>query len=388
MTAPLPENEDQRLAALLSYEILDTGAEPAFDDITKIIAHICDVPVAMVSLLDDKRQWFKAKVGVDLAETPRELAFCGHAILHDGVMEVPDAAQDPRFANNPLVTGEHGVRFYAGAPLHNGDGLKIGTLCVLDNKPRILTEQQKEHLQALARQVMAQLELRRALRDKNRILKQKDMLLKEVNHRVKNGLQMIGSLMQLQKRKITDPIAQQQISDMGMRIQTLATVHRHLYRQDDLAKAELVSYLREVAKPLANAADVAIEIEAPKVLLPVDALVPLAMIVSELVSNASKYARPPATEGHKRPTVRIVGELKPAQNEEETAEGVQHLHLTVGDDGPGLPDGFDIEHSDGLGMRVVTSLVQQLDGTIWAHNGSGARFEIDVKMKMAARSEG
>ncbi len=388
MTAPLPDNEEQRLAALHSYDILDTGSDPAFDDLTKMIAHICDVPVALVSLLDDKRQWFKSKLGVDLQETPREHAFCGHTILQDGVMEVPDATLDARFSTNPLVTDDPNVRFYAGAPLTNAEGHKIGTLCVLDHKPRKLTEPQNHCLQALAKQVMAQLELRRALAEKDRALKQKDMLLKEVNHRVKNGLQMIGSLMQLQKRKITDPTAQQQIADMGMRIQTLATVHRHLYRQDDLAKAELVSYLREVAKPLANSADVTIEVDAPHVLLPVDALVPLAMIVSELVANASKYARTAKDGSVKRPTVTIVGELKPAQNEEEIADGVQHLHLTVGDDGPGLPDGFDIEHSQGLGMRVVTSLVQQLDGTVNAHNGSGARFEIDVKMKMAERTEG
>ncbi len=384
MAAPLPPDEEQRLAALRSYDVLDTESEPAFDDLTKIVARICGVPMATVSLIDKDRQWFKSKLGLALQETPRDQAFCGHCILQDGVMEVPDALADPRFAANPLVTGDAKVRYYAGAPLFDRDGHRIGALAVLHHQPHKLDAPQSECLQALAKQVMAQLELRRALKEKDRALAQKDLLLKEVNHRVKNGLQMIGSLVQLQKRKIVDPTAQQQISDMGMRIQTLATVHRHLYRQDDLAKAELESYLREVCKPLANSADVTIEVEAPAVSLPVDALVPLAMIVSELVTNASKYAR---TE-NKRPTVKIVGELRPAQTPEETADGTQRLHLTVGDDGPGLPEGFDIEHSSGLGMRVITSLVQQLDGTINAHNGSGARFEIDVKMKDMARSEG
>jgi two-component sensor histidine kinase len=389
MTA-IPENEEQRLAALRRYDILDTEPEPAFDDLTRIVAQFCGVPMATVSLIDHDRQWFKARLGLDLPGTPRDQAFCGHCILQDGVMEVPDALADPRFAANPLVTGDPRIRFYAGAPLVTSDGHHIGALAVLHHQPHKLDEPQSQCLQALAKQVMAQLELRRALKDKDRALAAKDLLLKEVNHRVKNGLQMIGSLMQMQKRKIADPTAQQQIADMGMRIQTLATVHRHLYRTDDLARSELGAYLREVCKPLAQSADVTIEVEAPAVMLPVDSLVPLAMIISELVTNAAKYARKPGS--NQRPCVRIVGTLPRQEGDTSPtstgldAEGDQHLHLSLHDDGPGLPSGFDIEQSAGLGMKVVTSLVQQLDGTIAAHNGSGACFEIDVKMKMGERS--
>jgi two-component sensor histidine kinase len=388
MAAPLPENEEQRLAALRGYEILDTGAETGFDEITRTIAEICDTPVALVSLLDEHRQWFKARHGIDVAETAREHAFCGHAVLNPGeLLEVPDASADERFAANPLVTGDPRIRFYAGAPLTTAEGHALGTLCVIDLKPRQLTASQRTCLKALSKQVMAQLELRRALREKERALKQKDMLLKEVNHRVKNGLQMIGSLMQLQKRKILDPVAQQQIADMGTRIQTLATVHRHLYRHDDLAKAELGSYLREVCKPLANSADVDIAVDAPTVLLPVDALVPLAMIISELVTNAAKYARVagPAGAGARRPHIWIEGALLPALPNTVDATDSQHLHLSVRDDGPGLPLGFDLEQTTGLGMRVITSLVQQLDGTIAVGPGPGAQFEIDVKMKAVER---
>lgn len=383
MTPPLPENEEQRLAALRAYDILDTEAEAGFDEITRTIAEICDTPVALVSLLDERRQWFKSRYGVDVAETPREHAFCGHAILRPGeLLEVADATADPRFADNPLVTGDPNIRFYAGAPLMSTDGQALGTLCVIDRKPRQLNDAQRSCLKALSKQVMAQLELRRALAEKERALKQKDMLLKEVNHRVKNGLQMIGSLMQLQKRKILDPVAQQQIADMGTRIQTLATVHRHLYRHDDLAKAELGAYLREVCKPLANSADVAIEVSAPSVLLPVDALVPLAMMISELVTNAAKYAR----AGAHRPHIWIEGSLLPALPNDIEAADSQRLHLVVRDDGPGLPPGFDLEQTTGLGMRVITSLVQQLDGSIAVGPGPGAVFEIDVKMKAVARS--
>jgi len=382
MAAPLPPDEEQRLAALRSYDILDTAPEPAFDDLTKIVARICGVPMATVSLIDKDRQWFKSRIGTELTETPRDQAFCGHCILQDGILEVPDALADPRFATNPLVTGEPKLRYYAGAPLLDRDGHRIGALAIHHHQPHKLDQPQSECLQALAKQVMAQLELRRVLKEKDRALKQKDLLLKEVNHRVKNGLQMIGSLMQMQKRKISDPIAQQQISDMGMRIQTLATVHRHLYRTDDLASAELDSYLREVCKPLAQSADVTIEVEAPSVMLPVDSLVPLAMIISELVTNAAKYGHKPG----KRPIVKVTGSLlESPPDSTDAADHVQRLRLTVQDDGPGLPPGFDPDHSSGLGMRVVTSLVQQLDGTLHAHNGSGAHFDIDVKIKMAER---
>ena len=156
-------NEAQRLAALKAYRILDTAPEADFDDIVKIAAQICDVPMALISLVDDRRQWFKAAIGLAAAETPREIAFCAHAIEQDHVFLVEDATKDPRFAENPLVTDDPNLRFYAGTPLATTDGHNIGTLCVLDSKPRELDDRQIAALEALGRQVMAQLELRRAL---------------------------------------------------------------------------------------------------------------------------------------------------------------------------------------------------------------------------------
>ena len=163
-TAPAAtEREAARLAALGRYHVLDTEAEPPFDDIVKIAAQICGVPMALISLVDERRQWFKAAFGLGVSETPREIAFCAHAIQQQDVMWVEDATRDPRFADNPLVTGDPNLRFYAGAPLYTPDGYAIGTLCVLDSAPRVLSENQREALQALGRQVMSQLELRQAL---------------------------------------------------------------------------------------------------------------------------------------------------------------------------------------------------------------------------------
>jgi diguanylate cyclase (GGDEF)-like protein len=166
ITAPTPPDERTRLEALEAYEILDTLPEQVFDDLTFLAATICDTPIALISLVDRDRQWFKSRLGLDITETPRDVAFCAHAILSpDRLLVVPDAESDVRFAGNPLVA-DHKVRFYAGAPLRaTADGTAIGTLCVIDHQPRHLEDRQEKALDALSRQVIGQLELRKALGD-------------------------------------------------------------------------------------------------------------------------------------------------------------------------------------------------------------------------------
>lgn len=164
MKAPLPENEEARLAALRDYRILDTPAEQEYDDITFLAAQLCGTPMASIALIDEDRSWSKSRIGIDIPNAPREYAFCAHTILNSSPepLVVPDARLDERFSDNPYVTAEPFIRFYAGAPLFTRENLALGTLCVIDREPRELSAQQLNGLQALARQVSLKLELRHA----------------------------------------------------------------------------------------------------------------------------------------------------------------------------------------------------------------------------------
>ncbi len=167
--APRPVDEEARLQALRMYEVLDTAADDDIDDLTLLAAHLCQVPIALVSLVDVSRQWFKAKIGIEATETSRTVSFCAHAILQNDVFVVPDAQADRRFADNPLVTGEPGIRFYAGAPLITPDGYHLGTLCVIDRQARSIDSEKKVALQALSRQIVRRLESRRHLKELHRM---------------------------------------------------------------------------------------------------------------------------------------------------------------------------------------------------------------------------
>lgn len=195
-TAPPTTDEAQRLQALYSYDILDTEAEKVFDDLTELASEICETPIALISLIDPDRQWFKSAVGLDASETDRDIAFCAHAIHEREVFEVPNALEDERFFDNPLVTEEPNIRFYAGAQLVTPSGHAIGTLCTISDKPKKLNEHQRKALKILSRQVIAQMELRQSLKEAKDASDFKTEFLSNISHEIRTPLNAITGFSQ------------------------------------------------------------------------------------------------------------------------------------------------------------------------------------------------
>lgn len=197
------DDEQNRLRTLKSYGVLDTVPEKDFDDIVRLASMICSTPVSLISLIDSGRQWFKARVGLDVEETPREIAFCAHAIHDDEIFEVKDAAKDPRFEGNPLVTSGPTIRFYAGKPLVASEGSRIGTLCVIDTVPRELTDEQRFALEVLARQVVTQMELRRM----NKRIRETAFSLVEDNEGLERKHKITSNMLSAVSHDVRSPLA-------------------------------------------------------------------------------------------------------------------------------------------------------------------------------------
>jgi signal transduction histidine kinase len=212
--AAIPANETERLQALKEYSILDTLPEKEFEDITRIASEICQTPISLITLIDEERQWFKSKIGIDGSETHRDQAFCAHALNKpDEILEVKDSREDKRFSGNPFVTGDPNVVFYAGVPLVNDDGYALGTICVLDRKPRELNDMQLNSLRALSNQVVKLFELRKAhrlLEEMQQEIKIRNKDLEQfgymISHDIKSPLRNIISLTGILQKSLTGKI--------------------------------------------------------------------------------------------------------------------------------------------------------------------------------------
>ena len=204
----LRKNEEDRLAALHSYDIFDSGEEKDFDALTSLASAICQIPIALITFIDDKRQWFKSHHGTEVTENLRELSFCTHAITSgEDIMVVPDPLRDERFANNPMVTGPTKVGFYAGVPLINEDGYALGTLCVLDQQTHTLSTQQIEALKTLAKQVVDKIELRR-----------KVLTLEKANQELLNSNVLIQKFASMAAHDIKNPLSTIMLTSQALKI--------------------------------------------------------------------------------------------------------------------------------------------------------------------------
>ena len=358
MKAATHPDESARLVALRRYDILDTPRESDFDDIVRLAAQICHTPISVINLIDAERQWFKAETGLGVRETPLETSMCAHVILEDTFVEIPDTLADPRMCDNPLCLDDQGLRFYAGALLRSLDGHPIGTLCVLDRQPRRLDGFQKSALQTLAAQVMAQLNLRAALA-------REAVLRSEVDHRIKNSLQMVGGFVGLQRVSATSDEVRAALLDVEQQINTIAILHDHLGRHTDGEPVDIGGFLARVVDLLSATTPRHVDIVAdfaPGLANPQDAAV-LGTIVNELIANAIKHSL-----GGGAGTIRLSGERP----------GGDLYRLTCSDDGVERDAVKPSTGRAGLGQSIVKASVQHLGGTMTVTaNATGYRTRIE-----------
>jgi two-component system, sensor histidine kinase len=398
--APLPENEARRLAALRNLDILDSETEAMYDQMTALAAEICQVPVCLVSLVDEKRQWFKSRHGTDATETPREVAFCAHAILGDDLFEVEDSRSDPRFRDNPLVTGEPHVVFYAGVPLSLERDIRLGTLCVIDEKPRRLTAKQRQALKTLASQVEANLRLRRANLELQRASRIRDGYVSVMSHELRtpmNGILGITELLLGSTREAETREQLRIVQDCG---ETMLSLLNDLldFKKLDAGKVELDPHpfdfpallrsLREMYGRMAEAKGLtlALACEGVPECLAGDAT-RIRQILANLLSNAIKF-----TESG---TIRLSARCAPGP------EGQLRVSFEVRDQGIGIPASAlpklfspytQVDASTtrrfggtGLGLAIVRGLAEAMGGSASAESepGKGSVFTVSILCRPA-----
>ena len=361
MTLSSPPNEIERLAAVRRYDILDTPPDGAFDRITALAARRCGVPIAIISVVDEDRIWFKSHHGLAVEQIDREPGLCSSAILGDEPYILNDAQADPRSLANPLVAGDFGLRFYGAVPLTTSDGHNLGTLCVIDKEPRPIDQDQIEDLKDLASVVMDQLELGLSARSS---VGRAELMAKEIDHRVMNSLQFVSGLLAMQSRSPEIGAAASHLELAANRVAAVAQVHRHFYA-DAANEVSCIAFLRRLCDDLAAILDREINVGGDDELVPTTSIQPIGLITNELVTNAAKHGA-----GGIDVTFRASGSLN---------------QLIVCDEGNGLRADFDPQAAGaGLGMRVIATLAKQLEGSLEAGpgpNGTGACFRVSFPRK-------
>jgi two-component sensor histidine kinase len=345
--------EPSRLAAVRRYDVLDTPPDGAFDRITAIAARRFNVPIALVSIVDADRIFLKSHHGLPIDQIGRDDGLCATTILSAYPRVLTDAKTDNCAMANPLVSGDFGLRFYAGAPLTTYDGYHLGTLCVVDTAPRAVTQHEVDELADLATVVMDQLELRRSART---AIAREQLLAKEIDHRVMNSLQFISSLLEMQSMAPEIKDAARELQLAANRVAAIAQVHRHFYANAE-SKTSCISLMRRLSADMAGILGRPITVTGDEGEIATTLIQPVGLIANELITNAAKHG---------------AGPIGVAFRLDEHGGS-----LSVSSGGPALPAGFKAERSGGLGMRVVATLLRQLHGSLTAtplDDGTGARF--------------
>jgi len=370
-----PPNEAQRLLALRRYDILDTPPEATFDRITAMAARIFNVPVAVISLVDESRIWFKSHHGLNVEEIARDPGLCASAILQHEPWVLSDARADLRSKDNPLVTSDFGLQFYAGIPLRTLDGFNIGMLCVLDTQPHSVTDEQLADLADLAAIVMDQLELRlstrQALAGTTRLAGEREtalqlaaLIAREYDDNVQNTLELITGLLRHQSLSLEGSPGAEQLSFTANRVATIRRAHQHMSAASGKGVTDVSEYLRRLCADLKEVVGKdtvsSITVEGEEVYVASRLLISIGLIVNELVTNA---AQNDAT------TIKVrLGRQRSGD-----------YALSVSDDGSGLPKGFEFGAGEGFGMKIVLGQVQHIKGQLVAERTegqAGAKFTI------------
>lgn len=400
--APLPKNEAARLSALKGLEILDTPEEEMFDEITKLASMICNVPISLVSLIDETRQWFKSHHGLKARETPRSLAFCSHAILGDELFVIPNAKSDNRFKNNPLVNGDPNVIFYAGIPLALDDQIKLGTLCVIDNKPRELNEEQLHMLRLLGKQTVRLLQMRKD-RDKLEIEKRsaeranaaKRDFIAAISHDIRNPLNsLLGMSEMIREQPMSESILDyvDHIQNAGDVILNLVNDTIELSRLEENASvlnnewfhlSQCLDVYHNFFKQETKRKKIEFQLknEISETVYLLSDKRKLEKIIWNLTANAVKFTRHGSVDCH------VYLETKADEN--------ANLIIEIRDTGPGIspeikdrlfqkynefvPEGCEISGS-GLGLSIVKLSLEEMNGEINVESkiGEGSTFKVKI----------
>ncbi|WP_339686807.1 GAF domain-containing sensor histidine kinase [uncultured Nonlabens sp.] len=404
ISPPIPDNEHLRQAAVEKYRLLDTMPEESYDNITSIISTICDAPISLITLVDKNRTFIKSRNGLDMSESPRDTSFCGHAIAgNEEVMIVPDAREDKRFKGNPLVAGFKAI-FYAGAPLIDKNGYKLGTLCVYDHQPRTLTEKQVDALKAMAKQVMSLFEERFQTFELQKMKEQVEVRNQElkdfagiVSHDLKAPLSNIIMITDL-LRKGEKNLSQQSDQYLGYLKESSNSMSRYIdgmlqfYRSEELVSEDYdeVSYVDLIEEVIAmTVMDESVEVryipEKDTTLITNE--IALKQILINLISNAVKYS----DKDHTHIDIKLI------KHQEE-------YELTVRDNGSGIaPENINSvfklfyvaakqdrngKQGTGIGLATVARLLEHMDGriTVESQLGEWTEFKIHLPKKVKTYS--